>query len=207
MTHTDQRLTAPSHWLNPLTVAGIGYRCGYCSSDVGSGSGYSTERDHAIIRICPRCNGPSFFGADSSQWPGPKIGLPVTNVSEDVRTIYEEARSSISANAFTGAVMLCRKILMHVAVEKGAKANLSFQQYVKWLIQEHYVPRGAEGWLDYIRARGNEANHEIVVMNKNDATGVLLFTEALLRGVYELPGLVPAIAEQAEESEDVTEVG
>jgi len=89
--------------------------------------------------------------------------------------------------------MLCRKILMHTAVDKGAATSLSFQQYVEWLVSERYAPRGAETWLDYIRTRGNEANHEIVVMGKEDAKGVLLFTEALLRSVYELPGLVPPV--------------
>jgi hypothetical protein len=124
-----------------------------------------------------------------------------------VDSIYEEARASIAANAFTGAVMLCRKILMHVAVEKEADKNKTFQQYVKWLIDERYAPRGAEEWLDYIRDRGNEANHEIVVMNKEDAIGVLGFTEALLRGVYELPNLVPSLSEETEESEDETATG
>lgn len=108
----------------------------------------------------------------------------------------------MAANASTGSVMLCRKILMHTAVEKGAKDNLSFQQYVKWLVDERYAPRGAEGWLDYIRNRANEANHEIVVMSRDDATGVLLFTEALLRGVYELPALVPATSESGDETAD-----
>ena len=91
--------------------------------------------------------------------------------------------------------MLCRKILMHTAVEKGASTNMSFQDYVTWLITERYAPRGAEEWLDYIRRRGNEANHEIVVMSRETASGVLLFTEALLRAVYELPRSVPQLPE------------
>jgi len=119
--------------------------------------------------------------------------VTVGNLPDDVRAIYEESRSSVTVNAFTGAVMLCRKILMHVAVGKGAKEDLSFQQYVKWLIDEHYVPRGSDAWLDYIRKRGNDANHEITLMAKDDAVGVLRFTEALLRNLYELPASVPVV--------------
>ena len=81
---------------------------------------------------------------------------------------------------------------MHVAVEKGADEDKTFQFYVQWLIDEHWVPKGAAGWLGYIRSRGNEANHEIVIMDKEDSTGVLRFTEALLRSVYELPAAVPS---------------
>ncbi len=119
--------------------------------------------------------------------------MSIKNLPSDVLSIYEEARRSVAATAFTGAVMLCRKILMHVAVEKKAERDKSFQYYVQWLIEERYAPRGAEEWLNYIRSRGNEANHEIVVMTKEDATGVLLFTEALARGIYELPSLVPQV--------------
>jgi hypothetical protein len=112
-------------------------------------------------------------------------------VPSDTGAIYEEARASVGVNAFTGAVMLCRKVLMHVAVEKGAKENLSFRSYVEWLVEERYAPRGAEPWLDYVRQRGNDANHEIALMTREDAVGVLRFTEALLRAVDELPAAVP----------------
>jgi hypothetical protein len=192
--HNDQRFTNISHWQNPYNVLAASYRCGYCSSDVGSAMGLATEGNLAFVRICPQCNGPTFFAVDGGQWPGPKVGTTVTHLPSDVQSLYEEARSSIAGNAFTGSVMLCRKILMHIAVEKGAKDNLSFQKYVQWLIEQRYAPRGAEVWVDYIRDRGNDANHEIIVMTKDDATGVLRFTEALLRNVYELASLVPEVA-------------
>lgn len=200
--HTDHRFTGPNHWQQAVGVNAARYRCGYCSADVGSGSGWQTEAGNVWVRICPHCNGPTFFAADGSQWPGAKEGAPISNLPPDVQAIYEEARSGIAANAFTGTVMLCRKLLMHTAVGKGAEENKSFQHYVQWLIDEHYAPRGAEVWLDYIRARANDANHEIVVMTKDDAVGVLRFTEALLRGVYELPNLVPSPKAQEESEAD-----
>ena len=203
--HTDHQFTSSNHWQQAIGVNAAKYRCGYCSSDVASGSGWQTDGNNAFLRICPHCNGPTFFAVGGVQWPGAKEGAPISNLPPDVQAIYEEARSGIAGNAFTGAVMLCRKILMHTAVEKGADENKSFQEYVKWLIDERYAPRGAEEWLDYIRDRGNEANHEIVVMNKDDAQGVIRFTEALLRGVYELPKLVPSLGEDAEVTDEPTE--
>ena len=87
--------------------------------------------------------------------------------------------------------MLCRKILMNVSVEKGAKEGLRFAQYVEWLVEQAYVPKGSEGWVTYVKDRGNEANHEIVPMTEADAIGVLRFTEQLLRNMFELPNLIP----------------
>jgi len=189
--HKDKRLTGDGHWEQTTVIEAESYICGYCGSRIGSANGWRTDIRNAFVRICPHCNGPTFFGVDGSQWPGPKLGTAVTGLPNEVCAIYEEARNSIAGAAYTGAVMLCRKILMHVAVGKGADEGLTFQAYVKWLIDERYAPRGAEEWLDYVRNRANEANHQIVVMSKGDAVGVLCFTEALLRGVYELPDLVP----------------
>ena len=203
--HADKRFTREEHWQNISAVPAASYDCGYCSAATASGTGVKSDGNRYFVRFCPNCNGPTFFGAGGVQWPGRKLGLSVSGLSRDVQAVHEEARTSIANNAYTGTVMLCRKILMHVAVEKGAKQDLSFQQYVKWLIDERYAPRGAEHWLDYVRNRANEANHEIVVMNREDAEGVLLFTEALLRGVYELPAMVPSTPpKRADEADQET---
>ena len=202
MVHANKKFTGEEHWQNVTSIGASSYDCGYCSATTASGLGIRTEGNNAFVRICPNCNGPTFFAVDGSQWPGPRAGRAVSGLSEEVRDVYEEARTSAANAAFTGAVMLCRKILMYVAVDKGAKKDLTFQQYVEWLIEERHAPRGAEKWLDYIRSRGNDANHEIVVMNKDDAVGVLGFTENLLLGVYELPGLVPTMSSENPDEAD-----
>jgi hypothetical protein len=202
MTHGNHDFTNTFHWLNSIAVPAARFKCGFCSVDVGSGTGWVTEGNYAVIRLCPQCNGPSFFTFGGVQWPGAKSGSPVANLPLDVGVIHEEARNCIAANAPSGAAMLCRKILMHVAVEKGAEENQSFQKYVQWLITERYAPKGAEDWLDYIRTKANDANHEIMVMTAPDAIAVLLFTEALLRNVYELPSLVPSATPPEEHSDE-----
>ncbi len=53
---------------------------------------------------------------------GPDIaGLP-----KDVEEAYNEARRCIGVKGFTAVELLCRKILMHVAVEKGAPQGETF---------------------------------------------------------------------------------
>ena len=170
----------------------MSYRCGYCGREVASSQGWITNSVRpATIRLCPQCNAPTFFSAQDTQHPGPLLGGEVASLTDDVRGIYDEARSSLTAGAATGTVMLCRKILMHVAVDKGAREGLNFLAYVDWLVAENWIPRGGQSWVDFIRQRGNEANHELPHMTREDAAGILQFTEALLRNVYELPALVP----------------
>lgn len=191
MKRSDWRRTQQQPWYSLDSLESLSFRCGYCSNDVASEKGWWAAHDAARIRICPHCNAPTFFSAQNEQWPGPMVGEDVPSLPDDVRAAYDEARSAITVNAFTGTVMICRKILMHVAVDKGAKTNQSFQRYVGWLAEEHYVPKGGEVWLSYIKDRGNEANHEIPHMTYEDATALIQFREALLRNVYSLPAAVP----------------
>lgn len=79
---------------------------------------------------------------------------------------------------------------MHIAVSKGATPGETFIKYVEFLSNNNYVPPGAKDWVDHIRKKGNEANHEIVIMGKEDAEELLAFSEMLLKIIYEFPASI-----------------
>ncbi|MCA0423195.1 MAG: DUF4145 domain-containing protein, partial [Proteobacteria bacterium] len=72
-------------------------------------------------------------------------------------------------------------------VSKGADAGKNFVEYVEYLASKGYVPPDAKDWVDHIRTKGNEANHEIVVMSQEEAKDLLSFVEMLLKLVFEFP--------------------
>jgi hypothetical protein len=76
---------------------------------------------------------------------------------------------------------------MHVAVSKGAPPNQNFLAYVDFLASKGYIPPDGKGWVDHMRSKGNEANHEIKVMSKEDAQELVSFLEMLLKFVFEFP--------------------
>ncbi len=80
---------------------------------------------------------------------------------------------------------------MHIAVEQGAKAGESFIGYVEFLANNGYVPPNGKAWVDHIRKKGNEVNHEIKLISPDDATELISFSEMLLKFIYEFPGRVP----------------
>ena len=55
-----------------------------------------------------------------------------------------------------------------------------------------FVPPNGRIWIDHIRNKGNEANHEIKLMVKQDAEELILFSEMLLKFIYEFPNKVPS---------------
>ena len=64
-------------------------------------------------------------------------------------------------------------------------------EYVQYLSDKGYVPPDGKEWVDHIRKKGNEANHEISIMGESDAKDLLGFTEMLLRFIYEFPSRLP----------------
>jgi hypothetical protein len=93
----------------------------------------------------------------------------------------------MKVNAYTAAAMCCRKLLMNVAVALGADEGKKFWQYVEYLKDSGYLPVNAKDWLTHIKHRGNEANHEIRIVEREDAEQLIEFSELMLKIVYEVP--------------------
>lgn len=175
------------------------FQCGYCSSIVSSekgirlgvhddGSGLIEGRG---IYICPNCKGPTFFDLNDVQHPGSLVGAELEHIPEDIKVIYQEARRCISVNANTGAVLLCRKLLMNIAVSLGAVIDKSFAYYVQFMFDEGHITKNSLEWVDHIRKQGNSATHEIVIMTNEEAKLTLLFTEMILKNNFEYPASLP----------------
>ena len=60
-----------------------------------------------------------------------------------------------------------------------------------YLADNGYVPPNGRGWVDHIRKKGNEATHEIALMQQGDAEELISFVEMLLKFIYEFPARVP----------------
>jgi hypothetical protein len=93
--------------------------------------------------------------------PGVPSGRYVPNLPDDVKDLYDEARQCMTVSAYTYVVLACRKLLMHVGMSRGATPNQRFVDYVDYLEDNHYMPPDARAWVDKIRGKGNNANHEI----------------------------------------------
>jgi len=129
-------------------------------------------------------------GKDKSQVPGVSFGEQVEHLPKEIGDLYEEIRKSTGVGAYTSSVLSCRKILMHIAVEKGAEEGKPFIFYVEYLVNNHYAPPGSKPWVDKIRTTGNEANHEIKIMGQSEAEELINFVEMLLKFIYEFPAKI-----------------
>ena len=181
------------NWNGLSNLVSRSYDCGYCGNSIASQIGYwgnYFSDKEVTIYICHKCYKPTSFIL-GEQIPGASFGRKVSHINDQfIEMLYEEARVCCAANAYTAAVMLCRKLLMNIAIKEGAKPNLSYTAYVDYLNDNNYIPPNGRGWVDAIRKMGNEANHKVEFKSDEDARLILTFTEMLLKFIYEMPGLL-----------------
>lgn len=180
------------NWNNAGTIDSRTYVCGYCGNSVASEKGFHGIPSPGLttpkIYICHYCGSPTYFSSLGIQTPGPIYGDLVNNLpNSNLQQLYDEARRCMGVSAYTAAVLSCRKLLMNIAVSKGAKEGLRFEEYVDHLVNNHFVPPGSKDWVDHIRNKGNEATHEIALMKKDDAEELVSFIAIILKMIFEFP--------------------
>lgn len=184
---------------NPVgSLPSKSYDCSFCGNRIASVTGCRATSTQGRVQlafgaifICPHCTNPTYFTGQGHQIPGALFGAVVSGIDEKgIEILYNEARWAYSGASYTAVVLCCRKLLMHLAVTKGAEEGLSFVKYVDFLDSNHFVPPGARSWVDKIRTKGNEANHQIVIMTEPEAQEMLSFCEMLLKILYEFPSKV-----------------
>lgn len=168
------------------------YTCGHCGREVSGAVLALVGDDSGSPKVavrwlqCSACYSGSVWLASGAVYPGAAFGPRIQGLPPDVEAAYEEARRCFSVNAYTAAEGLCRKILMHVAVDKGSSEGDTFATYISHLEQQGYVTPPMKPWVALIREHGNKAQHELKPPDKQRAEGTLLFTAQLLRSVYEM---------------------
>src|SRR6266702_4280276 len=137
------------HEYEPGWQGSFEFTCSFCWRQVASERGWTDkygDSPQAEIRICPNCNRPTFF-EHGAQYPDVPIGEPVKHLPNDIESLYNEARVAAGAGAPTSAVLALRKLLMNIAVNKGAKPGLNFIDYVDYLAEKNYVPPDGKHWV------------------------------------------------------------
>ena len=97
---------------------------------------------------------------------------------------YKEARLCISHDLHTATVMVCRKIIMALAVDLGAVEGLSYKKYIKYILDTD-LATSIIGVLEPIRVHGNQANHDLEPSSEEVAEDVFMLTTAFLHTIRE----------------------
>ncbi|MGO9973232.1 MAG: DUF4145 domain-containing protein [Solirubrobacteraceae bacterium] len=185
----------PPSWRSAQRIMARSFDCGYCGHRVSSDQGWDLTRHNragqdliaGAVAICPGCKYPSLL-TQGVQVPSAPYGEDVEHLPDDIAALYAEVRAAAGAGAPTAAVMAARKILMAVAVDKGAPEDKNFLAYVDWLVDNGVVTSSMKDLVDEIRKIGNEANHEIELVTPEAADELVACVVMVVRIAYEFPG-------------------
>ena len=171
----------------------------YGSPVVGTGplDNNSAAMNSTLWLQCPNCGEGSVKLRTGAVYPAAPVGAPLKGLPTEVDGAWREAGTAFSVSAYTACEMMCRKLLMHVAVDKaGSKPGKHFVEYVNDLESAGLIISRLKPLLDRVKDRGNEANHQIPSSSEKDSRWTLTVTRYLLEGVYQLPSDYP-ISEEA----------
>jgi hypothetical protein len=172
------------------------YACPHCSQSVsGMVIAWFPGHPSCTWLLCPACD-KGAVRVEGTLHPSPLFGPVIDGLPGQVADAYDEARACMGVGAFTAAELICRKILMHIAVDKGAKAGEAFMAYLDFLEKAGYVTPPMKGWVDLIRQHGNLATHELPAPDEQQAESTVMFTAELLRLVYEMEHMARRYASQ-----------
>lgn len=169
-----------------MTGEAISWICGWCGDRVAAKP--TSEGGLSKTYLCPRCARYTVVAEDDRVAPPEREFASVLHMPADVATAWGEACLSFGASAFTAAEIMCRKILMHIAVDQaGSKKGKTFKEYIEELDSAGFIQVNLKNRVTEIKDRGNIANHELPASTKDEAKKTMAVTRHLLLGIYELP--------------------
>ncbi len=172
-------------------------RCPYCGHEhalvvaAQTDGNYEQAPDLTTWFRCVACKA-GFVAQDGVIQPAPIPLRTPDGMPTDEVAVWDEVRACLGIGASTAVVMLCRKLLLHIAVTHGLASTNSrgyapgFAECVQHLQDEGVVTSRMKAWVDRIKEIGNDANHTLVPITKEQAFDVATFMEQLLILAYEL---------------------
>lgn len=168
--------------------------------------------------ICTSCERPITAAvAQSAQvgspvWPQAVGGKEFLDVPEAVARDASEAHLCLSVDAVRAAVVMARRIVQGVAIEKGATRG-TLQMQIDWLRNQEIITAQMHGLAHELRLIGNEGAHvdpptsstvnsdpddeELPLdLTREDATEVLELMDSILNYVYQQPAKLQRIREK-----------
>jgi hypothetical protein len=161
-------------------------KCSLCGeSAVGAVVAETVDPPKVVWIRCTTCDR-GLVSNDGALAPSLKMGEDIEGLPSDVAEAHDEARRAAGVEAYTSCELTCRKILMHIAVDKGDAEGKSFVAYLDFLKGSGYVTPPMMPWVDLIRSHGNLSTHRLEMATRKRALSTLAFTAQLLRLVYEM---------------------
>ena len=192
-TAEQQELNRGGHLINPRH---LNYACGACGQTTNGRVVAEMKRqgDGKTLLWC-FCSCPREEPAIVFEQEG-KAVLQIPEAREfksddgwppELGQLFDEGAKAFAAGAYTAAAMVVRKVLMVCACQEGATDGEPFAKYVDHITTNVLSYPKAKDAIDKIRTIGNDANHAVRFVTREDAHRALSIVTYMLNAMYSLP--------------------
>jgi hypothetical protein len=109
-------------------------------------------------------------------------------IDKIVLEAFCEANDCLLNNNYTACALMCRKLLMNLAIAHEANEGLKFEAYIEYLQDYNVLTPDMDYFFDRepekIRTLGNDAAHKAKPITKQNATDIINTSKVLLSLVY-----------------------
>ena len=126
-----------------------------------------------------------------------KPKIRIDKLPENIKSDYLESLENYSCGSYTSSVIMCRRVIQHACLDKGAKKKNLFDQ-----IEELNIDENLKKLAHKLRFWGNQGAHPDILLGEKieekDARLAIDFTEKFLQYVYVIPKEIEEIEEQVQ---------
>lgn len=120
-------------------------------------------------------------------YPAPFPKPTDNRIKELIRNDFKEAKLCYSVGAYKATVVLSRRSLQSICIDKGASKNKKLYQQIEELASNGVITEDLKEWATEVRYVGNDGAHPGEEILKEDAESILELTEQLTNVIYIMP--------------------
>ena len=120
-------------------------------------------------------------------YPAPQPSPTNIKIHEIIRCDIEEAKKCFSVSAFSATVVMARRAVESICIDKGANKSNQLYKQIEEIRQKEIITEDLKEWATEVRYTGNTGAHAGLQPTKEDAESILHLAEQFAHVIYVLP--------------------
>ena len=140
------------------------------------------------MKKCNSCHGVVMLKNQTEKiYPTP-LPKPIdSRIIEVVKMDLAEAKLCFSVSAYKATVVLSRRALQSICIDKGATSKKRLFEQIEDLSINGVITKDLKEWATEVRYVGNEGAHPGEEISLEDAEAILELTEQIANVIYVMP--------------------
>jgi hypothetical protein len=159
----------------------------------------STNKVSWWMGKCNSCGGILLIQDDGKKiYPTPEPSPTDKSIPEIIRQDIIEAKLCFNVSAFNATVVMARRSIESICIDKGADKNDRLHQQINKMRNQGIITEELKSWATEVRFVGNDGAHPGDLVQKDDAEAILKLAEQFAEVIYVLPELAKELKAKRE---------